>query len=61
MRAVKMAKVMGRKILIDEVVSSIITSREKVSRVYEESIAPAPVSTNVTAVIFGAPPSAGIA
>ena len=56
-----MAKVMGRKILIDEVVSSIITSREKVSRVYEESIAPAPVSTNVTAVIFGAPPSAGIA
>ena len=58
-RAAKMPKVIGRKMLIELVVSSIITSSEKVRRVYAESIALAPVSTKVTAVIFGTQPSHG--
>jgi len=49
-RAVKMAMVIGVKMLIELVVSSMTTSREKVRRVYADSIAPAPINTKVTAM-----------
>lgn len=42
--------IMGKKMLIDEVVSSMITTSEYVRRQYELSIAPAPTKTNVHAV-----------
>ena len=39
-RAVNIVNIIGRNTLMDDVVSSMITSSEKVRRVYDESMAP---------------------